>query len=74
MPYPRRRAFDAGERLTASGHIPGAQPPTGRARTPAEVQREYRNGRRSRAGVPVLRFDTHRNGLPWKPYVWRGDR
>jgi hypothetical protein len=73
MPYPRRRAFDDGERLTPGGYIPGAQPATGRTRTDAEAQRAYRAGRRATSRSPVLRWDTHRNGLPFRPYVYRGD-
>jgi hypothetical protein len=71
MPYPRRRAFDDGERLTPGGYVPGAPAPTARSRTPAEYRRYHRAGHRT-GGTPGLVWDTHRNGLPWKPYVYRG--
>jgi hypothetical protein len=71
MPYPRRRAFDDGERLTPGGYLPGAVPATARALTPAESQRRYRAGHRGKGGSPCLRWDTHRNGLPVRPYVYR---
>jgi hypothetical protein len=73
MPYPRRRAFDDGERLTAGGYLPGAVAPTGRPRTGAEAQQDYRSGHRAANRSPVLRWDTHRNGLPpFRPYVYHG--
>ena len=46
-----------------------------RTLTPAESQKRYRHGHRApRPGEPTLLWSQPRNGLPSKPYVYRGDR
>ena len=58
-----------------SGRVTMGPQAAARTRTINEAQRDYRAGKRADDRSPVLKWTSApRNGLPFKPYVYRGDR
>ena len=75
MPAPHRRAdFGDAPRLTINGFYGLQVSLAPRTLNAAERQARYRAGHRAPGGkgAPDLVWSETRNGLPWKPYRYRG--